>query len=72
MRSLCSEGDLGGLLPGVNREEGGLVEGFGECSGPAGMTSRTTDYLKKRAEIKLQLNTNSEREQEIKTVFVRF
>lgn len=34
LRSLCSEGDLGGLLPGDPREEGGLVEGFGDGSGP--------------------------------------
>ena len=34
LRSLCSEGDLGGLLPGEPREEGGLVEGLGEGSGP--------------------------------------
>ena len=34
LRSLCSEGDLGGLLPGEPREEGGLVEGVGEGSGP--------------------------------------
>ncbi|TNN31161.1 hypothetical protein EYF80_058686 [Liparis tanakae] len=30
LRSLCSEGDFGGLLPGESREEGGLVEGLGE------------------------------------------
>lgn len=35
LRSLCSEGDLGGFLPGEPRVEGGLVEGFGEGSGPA-------------------------------------
>ena len=34
LRSLCSEGDLGGLLPGEPSDEGGLVEGFGEGSGP--------------------------------------
>ena len=33
MRSLCSEGDLGGRRPGEPRE-GGLVEGLGEGSGP--------------------------------------
>lgn len=37
LRSLCSEGDLGGFLPGEPRVEGGLVEGFGEGSGPADM-----------------------------------
>lgn len=29
-------GDFCGLLPGEPREEGGLVEGFGDGSGPAG------------------------------------
>lgn len=33
---MWSEGDLGGLLPGEPKEDGGLVEGFGEGSGPAG------------------------------------
>lgn len=35
LRSLCSEGDLGGFLPGEPREVGGLVESFGDGSGPA-------------------------------------
>lgn len=33
-RSLCSEGDLGGRRPGDPSEDGGLVEGLGEGSGP--------------------------------------
>lgn len=37
LRSLCSEGDLGGLRPGDPREDDGLVESFGEGSGPASM-----------------------------------
>lgn len=32
--SLCSEEDLGILRPGDPRDDGGLVEGFGEGSGP--------------------------------------
>lgn len=31
---MCSEGDLGGRRPGEPSEDGGLVEGFGEGSGP--------------------------------------
>ena len=34
---MWSEGDFGGFLPGEPREEGGLVEGFGEGSGPVEM-----------------------------------
>lgn len=34
LRSLCSEGDLGGRRPGDPSEDGGLVEGFGDGSGP--------------------------------------
>lgn len=34
LRSFCSEGDLGGRRPGEPNEDGGLVESFGDGSGP--------------------------------------
>lgn len=47
LRSLCSEGDLGGLRPGDPREDGGLVEGFGEGSGPNSMAKqKKIEHLK--------------------------
>lgn len=49
---MCSEGDLGGLLPGEPREDGGLVEGFGEGSGPAGMRRQDKRVFQKENNIK--------------------
>lgn len=43
LRSLCSEGDLGGRRPGEPREAGGLVESLGDGSGPA-----STNQFKKK------------------------
>lgn len=51
---MCSEGDLGGFLPGEPREEGGLVEGFGEGSGPVAMQDSTVRDEPKRRKTALQ------------------
>lgn len=47
LRSLWSDGDLGGLLPGEPRDDGGLVEGFGEGSGPGGTRRQNKKQLKR-------------------------
>lgn len=66
MRSLCSEGDLGGLLPGEPREDGGLVEGFGEGSGPVGTSMQEKRVLQMENKPMCKISSETGKEKKMK------